>query len=82
MRRVWWHRTKSCALRLPDHDRLWLAAGAQWAFAPDAALDSGIAHPESAQRNVVRGHQETATSGPRGTLMGQYESGVTIVRAQ
>jgi long-chain fatty acid transport protein len=68
--------------RLPDEDRIWLAAGAQWAFSPNAALDFGLAHlfVKDASSNLV--NQETATSPPRGSLVGTYEANVWILSAQ
>jgi long-chain fatty acid transport protein len=68
--------------RLPDEDRTWLAAGAQWAFAPNAALDCGLAYlfVKDASSNLV--NQETATSVPRGSLVGNYEANVWILSAQ
>src|SRR5499426_2278738 len=68
--------------RLPDEDRFWLAAGAQWAFSPNAALDFGLAHlfVKDASSNLV--NQETATSVPRGSLVGTYEANVWILSAQ
>jgi long-chain fatty acid transport protein len=68
--------------RLPDEDRTWLAAGAQWAFAPHTALDFGLAYlfVKDASSNLV--NQETATSVPRGSLVGNYETNVWILSAQ
>jgi long-chain fatty acid transport protein len=68
--------------RLPDEDRTWLAAGAQWAFAPKAALDFGLAYlfVKDASSNLV--NQETVTSAPRGSLVGNYEANVWILSAQ
>jgi long-chain fatty acid transport protein len=68
--------------RLPDEDRTWLAAGAQWAFAPNATLDFGLAYifVKDASSNLV--NQETATSVPRGSLVGNYEANVWILSAQ
>ena len=68
--------------RLPDEDRTWLAAGAQWAFAPNAALDFGLAYlfVKDASSNLV--NQETATSVPHGSLVGSYEANVWILSAQ
>ena len=68
--------------RLPDEDRTWLATGAQWAFAPYAALDFGLAYlfVKDASSRLV--NQETATSIPRGSLVGNYEANVWILGAQ
>jgi long-chain fatty acid transport protein len=72
----------SRTLRLPDADRTWLAVGAQWAFAPQAALDVGLAYlfVEDASSTLV--NQDTATSVPRGSLVGTYEASVWILGAQ
>jgi long-chain fatty acid transport protein len=68
--------------RLPDEDRTWLAAGAQWAFAPNVALDFGLAYifVKDASSNLV--NQETATAVPRGSLVGNYEANVWILSTQ
>jgi long-chain fatty acid transport protein len=68
--------------RLPDEDRTWLAAGTQWAFAPHAALDFGLAYlfVKDASSNLV--NQETASSLPRGSLVGNYEANVWILSTQ
>ena len=68
--------------RLPDEDRTWLAAGAQWAFAPNVTLDFGLAYifVKDASSNLV--NQETATCVPRGSLVGTYEANVWILSAQ
>jgi long-chain fatty acid transport protein len=68
--------------RLPDEDRTWLATGAQWAFAPYAALDFGLAYLfiKDASSRLV--NQETATSIPRGSLVGHYEANGWILGAQ
>jgi len=72
----------SRTLRLPDADRTWLAAGGQWAFAPQAALDVGLAYlfVKDASSSLV--NQDTATSVPRGSLVGTYEANVWILSAQ
>lgn len=68
--------------RLPDEDRIWVAVGAQWGFAPNAALDVGLAHIEVRNASSSLPNQETATSAPRGSLVGRYSAGVDIVGAQ
>jgi long-chain fatty acid transport protein len=68
--------------RLPDEDRTWLAAGTQWAFTPKAALDFGLAYlfVKDASSNLA--NQETASSLPRGSLVGNYEANVWILSSQ
>ena len=67
---------------LPDEDRTWLAAGAQWAFAPQAALDFGLAYLFVKDASSTLVNQETATAVPRGSLGGTYEANVWILSAQ
>ena len=68
--------------RLPDENRTWLAAGAQWAVTPNTALDFGLAYlfVKDASSNLV--NQQTATSVPRGSLVGNYEANVWILGGQ
>ncbi len=68
--------------RLPDSDRTWIAAGAQWAFSPNGALDLGYTYifVKSGTSNLP--NQETATSAPRGSLVGTYKSSVQVLSAQ
>lgn len=68
--------------RLPDADRTWLAAGAQWAFAPNAVLDFGYAYLLVKDASSAVPNQETATSAPRGSLVGNYEANAHILSAQ
>src|SRR5439155_17360529 len=68
--------------RLPDEDRTWLAAGAQWAFAPNVALDFGLAYLFVKDASSTLVNQETATAVPRGSLGGTYEANVWILSAQ
>jgi long-chain fatty acid transport protein len=68
--------------RLPDEDRTWLAAGAQWVFASHAALDFGLAYLFVKDASSTLVNQETATSVPRGSLVGDYEADVWILSTQ
>lgn len=68
--------------RLPDADRTWLALGAQWAFAPNAALDFGYVHIFARDATSNLPNQESVTSAPRGSLVGTYEANVDIISAQ
>jgi long-chain fatty acid transport protein len=68
--------------RLPDEDRTWLAAGAQWAVTPTTTIDLGAAYlfVKNASSNLA--NQDTATSPPRGSLVGNYDANVWIVGGQ
>jgi long-chain fatty acid transport protein len=68
--------------RLPDADRTWLAVGAQWHFAPQAALDFGYAYLFIKDASTNLPNQETAASAPRGSLVGNYEANAQILSAQ
>jgi long-chain fatty acid transport protein len=68
--------------RLPDEDRTWLAAGVQWAFAPQAALDGGLAYLFVSDASSRLVNQGTATAVPRGSLVGTYEANVWILSTQ
>jgi long-chain fatty acid transport protein len=63
--------------RLPDNDRVWMAAGFQWRFKERAHLDAGYAHifVDKASSNLV----EKPTAGK---LIGEYTAKVDIVGAQ
>jgi long-chain fatty acid transport protein len=67
--------------RLPDTDRTWLAAGARWMFAPSATLDFGLAYLFMKDASSNLPNQETATSAPRGSLVGTYEASAWIMGA-
>jgi long-chain fatty acid transport protein len=75
--------------RLPDQDRTWLAAGAQWVFHKQGALDFGLAYlfVKDASSNLP--NQEPASAvppgfpnSPKGALVGSYNANVWIIGTQ
>ncbi|HEU0200452.1 MAG TPA: outer membrane protein transport protein [Burkholderiaceae bacterium] len=68
--------------RLPDADRTWLAVGGQWRFAPNAALDFGYAYIIIDDVTSNLANQESATSAPRGSLVGNYTANAHVLSAQ
>jgi long-chain fatty acid transport protein len=73
--------------RLPDADRTWLAAGAQWAFSDRAAVDVGFAwlllgDAPSALPNLDPAPPAGFAATPRGTLAGEYDGTVWIAGLQ
>lgn len=68
--------------RLPDEDRTWIAAGAQWAVTPSLALDFGLAYLFVKESSSDLVNQATATSVPRGSLVGNYDANVWILGGQ
>jgi long-chain fatty acid transport protein len=65
--------------RLPDADRKWLAAGAQWMPADGTLIDFGYAHLFS---NDVSMNQDDGNASVYGLLNGQQQSSVDIVSLQ
>jgi long-chain fatty acid transport protein len=73
--------------RLPDEDRTWLAAGAQWKILEQAAIDVGFAYlfvndAESNLPAVVPPPSAAFRPSARGTLVGDYDANVWIASAQ
>jgi long-chain fatty acid transport protein len=73
--------------RLPDQDRWWAAAGAQWAFSSRGAIDVGVAHlfikdASSNLPNVDPAPPAGFSATPRGNLVGTYTGNVWILSAQ
>ncbi len=68
--------------RLPDADRLWFALGAQWRYSPRLAIDFGAAYIRNNDASSNLANQESATSLPRGSLVGTYEGSAVVVGAQ
>jgi long-chain fatty acid transport protein len=68
--------------RLPDNDRVWVAAGFQWSITKKALVDVGYAHLfiKDAPSNLP--NQDTPTSTPVGALVGTYNAKVDILGAQ
>ena len=68
--------------RLPDSDRLWFALGAQWTLAPNTVLDFGYVYIHVKDVDSRLPNQETATTAPRGSLVGNYDADVHVLGAQ
>jgi long-chain fatty acid transport protein len=68
--------------RLPDQDRVWASAGLQLKAGKSGAFDLGYSHifVKDASSNLP--NQTTATSPPKGNLVGTYTQSVNIVAAQ
>ena len=56
--------------------------GTQWAFAPEATLDIGYAYIHIKDVSSSLPNQETATSAPRGSLIGNYEATAHVLAVQ
>lgn len=68
--------------RLPDSDRIWFALGAQWKVAPDTVIDFGYAYIHVKDTSSRLPNQETPTSTPHGSLVGDYEADAQVLGAQ
>jgi long-chain fatty acid transport protein len=68
--------------RLPDNDRVWAAAGAEWMVSKKARLDVGYAHLFIGEASSDLPNQATSTSTPVGALRGNYSAKVDILGAQ
>jgi long-chain fatty acid transport protein len=68
--------------RLPDENRVWVAAGLQFKTGKNGAFDLGYARVFINDASSNLKNQETATSTPRGNLVGTYKESVNIVAAQ
>jgi len=75
--------------RLPDQDRTWLAAGAQWALSKQMAFDFGLAYLFVKDANSNLPNQEPASAippgfpnSPKGALVGSYNANVWIISGQ
>jgi long-chain fatty acid transport protein len=74
---------KSAELRLvslPDNDRVWFSAGAQWKFSKDAKLDLGAAYLYVRDTDID--NNQSAAPSFRGRVTGTYDSNVWILGAQ
>jgi long-chain fatty acid transport protein len=70
--------------RLPDQDRTWLAAGAQWAFSKQGALDFGLAYlfikdAKSELPNLDPSPPPGFRASPKGNLVGEYSANTWII---
>jgi long-chain fatty acid transport protein len=73
--------------RLPDEDRTWLAAGAQWQMSKQIAFDFGLAYLFVSDANSNLPNFDPAppagfTAAPKGNLRGTYEADVWILSGQ
>ena len=68
--------------RLPEANRTWYALGAQWRATPRLAIDVGAAYIRGDNVSSSLVSQETATSLPRGSLVGSYDASAVVVGAQ
>jgi long-chain fatty acid transport protein len=68
--------------RLPDTNRIWIAGGFQWRVSEGGAIDFGYAHIFIDDATSDLANQETATSTPRGQLVGSYAAQVNIISVQ
>ena len=68
--------------RLPDNDRVWAAAGAEWILSKKARVDVGYAHLFIGDASSNLPNQATTTSTPVGALVGNYSAKVDILGAQ
>jgi long-chain fatty acid transport protein len=68
--------------RLPDNDRVWASAGLQFKAGRNGAFDVGYSHifVKDASSNLP--NQASASSPPKGNLVGTYTQSVNIVAAQ
>lgn len=73
--------TSTRSIRLPDHDRIWLSAGATYDYSEALSFDLGYTHiiGMAADIDIVAGHQDYSTN--KGTLTGEATSSVNILSA-
>lgn len=69
---------QSRTVRLPDHDRYWLAAGAKWQVARSGALDVGYAYVKV--RDAEINNNQSALG--RGVVTGSYKAHVHVLGVQ
>ena len=68
--------------RLPDADRTWLGIGIGYKPDKQWSFDLGIAHVRNHAAAVAIVNQDSATSAPRGSLVGSFEAKAWIVGLQ
>jgi len=68
--------------RLADTRRRWYAVGGRWKMSPDLHFDVGLALLRFRDAPSRLPNQETPTSAPRGSLVGEYTAKAYIVGAQ
>lgn len=67
---------------LPDANRTWLSAGAQWTLAPDSRLDFGMAYLMVDKTRINNDQTNANPTLNRGRVTGEYDSYVLILGAQ
>jgi len=65
--------------RLPDEDRFWIAAGAQYKVNRNLAIDAGITYIPIKTPNISQNAGSTAANG---LIKGSYDANVTVISAQ
>lgn len=69
--------------RLPDNDRTWITAGAQWQITPATGVDLGYAHIIAKDASLNQSDGYSAAQGyPNGVLVGKQESSINVLAAQ
>lgn len=69
--------------RLPDNDRTWLTAGAQFQVTPSTGFDLGYAYITAKDANLNQSDGYTAAQGyPNGVLVGKQKSNINVFGAQ
>ncbi len=68
--------------RLPDKDRTWVAAGFEYKLGQKSAIDVGYAHLFIGEASSNLPNQDSASSPPKGQLLGSYDAKVDILSAQ
>ncbi len=69
-------------VRLPDSDRVWLTAGAQYVFSKDLKFDIGAAYIWVQNGSIAQYSQDPATIAQYGYVSGNYNNNVVIVSGQ
>jgi long-chain fatty acid transport protein len=71
--------TTDRTVRLPDENRFWLTAGAQYKFNPNWKLDAGFAYIWINSGDI---NQNAGSTAANGLVKGHYDASVTIFSAQ
>lgn len=67
--------------RLPDHDRVWVTAGAQYRWSPSMKIDFGAGYVRAKEAAINKSGDPPSVLA-NGLLNGQYKATVTILSAQ
>ncbi len=68
--------------RLPDEDRIWLAAGIEWKISGKSSIDLGYAHLFIKEASSALPNMGSETDLPKGELLGAYSGKVDILSLQ